>query len=265
MTISERRVMFARLIDAVFVKKGTGSGADRAHICLRGEAPLQLPTRGDKRVFPMRFDPNECRHPTSAHLRVRHPPQWSERRLKRELVAFLGDRNAFPSYAEFALAGQLRLWDQLRRRRGAASWAQELRLTYRAQHHRAPVDWTEEQVRDALAPFVAGRPGWPSWADFRGARLTTLRRAVNEHGGATRWAAEFDLALSDKKKSPRPKWTDERINQSLAAFVGEDGRWPSSREFKAAGLSGLYQAMQRGNGIRAWARRASAADQERTA
>jgi hypothetical protein len=114
-----------------------------------------------------------------------------------------------------------------------------------------------------LAPFVGDRGDWPSWADFRAARLTTLRRAVNEHGGATRWAAEFGLVVSGKRESPRPKWTDERIERVLLDFIGEQGGWPSRGGFESAGLSGLYQSMQRGKGVRACARRVSAKQPKR--
>jgi DNA invertase Pin-like site-specific DNA recombinase len=48
----EQRQLLASVIDAVFIFPGRGPASERVHICFRGEAPADMPTRGRRPTSP---------------------------------------------------------------------------------------------------------------------------------------------------------------------------------------------------------------------
>jgi hypothetical protein len=57
--------------------------------------------------------------------------------------------------------------------------------------------------------------------------------------------------------APR-RWTPDTITTELQALTAELGRFPTSSEFTARGLSGLYRAIRR-DGVDVWKERIAAA------
>ena len=57
-----------------------------------------------------------------------------------------------------------------------------------------PRKWSDETIRRELTSFVAGRPTWPSRAEFEAAGLGPLYLAMSRAGGVRRWRAELGLA-----------------------------------------------------------------------
>lgn len=54
-------------------------------------------------------------------------------------------------------------------------------------------------------------------------------------------------------RGPKQRWTEERIRSELTVFARELGRWPSHRDFVAAGRMPLYVAASKAGGIGRWA------------
>jgi hypothetical protein len=74
-----------------------------------------------------------------------------------------------------------------------------------------------------------------------------MRRALVRFGGMERWADGFDLPVGTFR-GPHPAWTEERIEASVRALIGDRVEWPRRREFNAAGLGGCYAAISRTGG-----------------
>jgi hypothetical protein len=112
--------------------------------------------------------------------------------------------------------------------------------------------WSEERVRTSLKRFLAGKPQWPTQREFREAGCGKLRVAVNEHGGAERWAREFELPWPPPRQSQR-HWTDQRIEAALRELVASRTTWPTRQECQDSGHDRLYAAAEKYRGHDYWA------------
>lgn len=244
-TVEERRDTIEKYIDCIFVVRGPESVTTRAHVCVRGTAPLDIPRRG------MPVGKIRAFRPKKSDGSRPLPPMrtWSERRIERELVDFLGDRQEWPRYVEFSRAGRSRLHLQMMLVGGPYYWAHRLGLAI----ERRAVRWNQVRVRGALVPFLRRRKVWPSRSDFEVAGLASLHRAISHHGGVSFWAEEFDLPVQRKC---RVYWTPERIQDALTSFVAGRETYPRPPDFFAAELRPLYTAICRNGGHRLWACRA---------
>jgi DNA invertase Pin-like site-specific DNA recombinase len=187
LSIERRREVIEEFVDCVFVIAGREPAIDRAHVCRRGCAPIDVPRRGVPVGEIRRFAPGAG----TRSARLRPPTRWSERRIERELLAWRGEAEGWPAYIEFLLAGRSRLYLQVLGWGGPHYWAKRLGW------HTPPrtVTWSEERIRGALRPLLAGREEWPSAAEFGAGGLSAVRRAVVRHGGIGLWAKEFGLPL----------------------------------------------------------------------
>jgi hypothetical protein len=176
---------------------------------------------------------------------------WTEDRIRRELEAFLPGRDSWPSYPEFRAAGRRGLWQAIARRGGPARFAEEYGLAYSPGRRPVP---TDAEVRARLRAVLRGSDValWPSreWLAEHGG--VTLVNAMIRTGGATRWAHEFGVPLQRPRLSP---WTPEAIARALEPLLAGRRTWPSRREFEAAGLGSLYDAITRSQGHRTAAAR----------
>ncbi len=172
---------------------------------------------------------------------------WPEKKTEKELKTFLAGRSTWPSYLEFADAGRARLHAQVLAWGGPHYWGAKLGVAVGSRE----VSWNETRLRDALAPLLAGREDWPELAEFRAAGMYRVYRAVTQHGGLEHWADEFGV----KYKAQRKKWSKERIEPLLIAFVGDRETFPTMDEFEAAGERRLYSAVRTHGGVPYWARR----------
>ncbi len=255
MSVDERRHEIAKVIDCVFVRKGGFQPvAPRCFICLRGEAPPGLPTgRGSGPPLPLvPFDPRDCPHATNPRLRKTRRPRWPAARVRRELVAFVGERRTIPTFEQFQEAGQAELFEQVRRRGGMQRWARQIGVPY-CIHTPVRRRWSEERIRAELSEFLTGWTTWPTRRQFKEAGRSTLRSALDEQGRSDRWRREYGLPLQPRGK--RRTWPDERLEAELLAFVRGRTVWPSRAEFKQAGLRRLHEAAYVHGGHNYWATR----------
>jgi DNA invertase Pin-like site-specific DNA recombinase len=243
MSFEQRRAAIGEVIDCVFVFPGSCQPIEsRLYVCLRGRGPTALPQDNPRQRIDLRpFDPSAC--PPSPTRRG--GLDWPEGQVREELAQFLAGRDRWPCFREFQAAGRTTLWEQAERHGGERHWA--LRMSV---HYDAPSTetgrWSEQRVRAELQTYVRGKTEWPSWREFSADGLEKLRRAVNWHGGAGRWASEFGLQFAPRR-CQRKRWTDAHITDALIRFVGTRRDWPPRSEFQAAGLDRLYEVINRLN------------------
>jgi hypothetical protein len=180
---------------------------------------------------------------------------WDEERVDAALCGFLAARAEWPSYREFARAGEKSLRDAVTRLGGAELWARRVGIEYRRRPPGYAPRWTEERIRRELAEFVGDGSRWPSSREFEEAGRGALRRAVTRTGGAQRWAGELGIATGDRRTGSRRRWTPEEIELAVRPLVRRLQRWPTKAEFATAGLSSALTAMYRFEGIDEWRRR----------
>jgi DNA invertase Pin-like site-specific DNA recombinase len=251
LSVTERREALGGVIECAFVDRGRKRPEERIAICLRGEAPIDLPGRGRSSEL-RRFDPTDCRGRSPVTL-TSEEPRWPVSRVRRQLEGFVGRRDRFPTCEEFQRAGLSLLFRQVQIRGGERWWARQLGIDRLPND--ANSDWSAERIRHELAPFLKGRTQWPTAKEFRVAGYGRLRLAIAGAGGAERWAREFGLPMPARSCGSRHVWTDDRIEEVLCDFLGGRTRWPGDRAFRAAGLNGLTNAMLRSGGRAYWARR----------
>lgn len=102
---------------------------------------------------------------------------------------------------------------------------------------------------------MAGRKQWPSREQFERDGQKLLRDAVNRTGGPDRWATEFGLPRPNRLSGIRRGWTPELVETELKKLIGGGRRWPSRREFQAAGLSSMLSSIYTHEGPEYWAQR----------
>jgi hypothetical protein len=251
-SVVQRRAAMAEVIDCAFVAQGRHDFRERVWVCLRGEAPPDL--SGPGLHSPVRpFRPEDCsgRSP----VRLREPRRlWSERKMRQELARFASRRDYFPTCEEFQLAGLLALFEQVKLQGGPRRWARELGIDH-LPIERNTAGWDAERVRMELTRFLAGKDHWPTVTEFEEADQGRLRRALAVFGGAAYWSAAFGLGRPIGLRQAFQHWTPERIEDALMGFLNGRTRWPRDKDFTAAGLGGLHNAMRRNGGKRGWAKR----------
>ncbi len=235
MSIAERRDAIAEVIDAVFISRGWQAPIkERAFVVLRGRAPLDLPNMHQPklpRADP--FDPADFPPPPQ----LRPTPDWSLPKLDRELGPFLEGRDRWPSFAEFQAAGRALLWEHVQRHGGSLRWAARREIPF-VVPDRAGGVWTDDLVRARLVTFLEGKSEWPTYREFRAAGHAQLRIGVTATGGPVRWAEEMGVKLPPSRIT-HMKWSYARILEEVKKLAAGQNRWPSHRQFRAAGLGGL--------------------------
>ena len=247
--IPERRELLAELIDAAFV--GRGSGSERVLAYGRGRGPRELPAVRPKRFAELHpLQPESCGPP----LRLVRGRRWSEARLREELASFFDGSERWIPFVEFQQAGRALLYREVERSGGPRRWAPRLGVRYEPPRP-ALAKWTAERIRSELETLLRGREYWPTERELRVAGAGQVSKAITRFGGREQWAAEFGVALRPTQRRARPGWTEARIEAALAEFLHGRTHWPPRKEFTAAGLQGLYQAIGAGRERQRWARR----------
>lgn len=80
------------------------------------------------------------------------------------------------------------------------------------------------------------------------------KRIVRRLRRGSRTAYAFARGSDDRRGRPR-SWTPERIQAELEAFCAGRSEWPSVAEFRTAGQTALYLAVNRYGGVDFWAER----------
>jgi hypothetical protein len=179
----------------------------------------------------------------------------TEDRVREELRRFLNGRTEWPGYRDFQRAGHKVLRDNVTRHGGARRWAKEMGVRYVERRPGYAPIWTEGRIRGDLRDYLAGHEQWPAREQFELDGRTALRNAVNRTRGADRWAEAFGLPRMDRRRGIRRGWTDEATYEQLGLLIGDTARWPSRREFEAAGLYSMLTTIYRHDGPDFWASR----------
>lgn len=198
---------------------------------------------------------------------------WDEDAIREALAEFLRGKTRWPTYDEFIAGGLKGLRDVLPRFGGPERWAREMELEEGPRPWGGVRRWTDAAIRAALTQLFAGRSVWPTNREFRRAGLGGLYEKLVEEGSVERWAVELGVSpprlrvrsvrerAAPKPHSPRSGawrrrlWTDERIADELAEFLGARTEWPAYSEFVAADRTRLYKAVLNHGGTHEWARR----------
>jgi hypothetical protein len=182
--VERRRARMAALLDCVFVWR-RGSAAERFFVCARGDAPPELPCRGNRELAIEPFDPGalEPVRPLDSG------PSWPREQVRAAFDEFLLERDdtRWPSDEEFVYAGRGPLLRQLEGGGDLSAWAS---ASTHLPRRRAP--WTEPRIRATLDRFLAGRSTWPTRPEFRQAGLDGLYMVLGRRGRRA-WAQDYGL------------------------------------------------------------------------
>jgi hypothetical protein len=241
MSVNERRNAIAAVLDCVFVSQRLHRRQpfeERVHVYLRGRGPG--PVTYEKGGQTIAFNPASL--PAGVTLR---PPKGEvdTQALRQELETFLHGRTFWPPFRHFQAHGRAELYSRVRRTGGVRRWAADLGLECRPPNFITGT-WSEERIRAELRPFLEGRAEWPSGREFSAAGLHALREALRWYGGADRWAREMGVTLPWPRKTVR-RWSYEEMREKVRAVAGDQGLWPTRKQFAEAGLGSLDYATQR--------------------
>ena len=121
---------------------------------------------------------------------------WDDARIEAELRRFLGDRDDWPTTAEFERAGLDSLRSAIYRHGGGTRrWARRLGVR-RPRHGRSLPRgrfWTDERIESELCEFTAAEQSWPGWLAFDRGGRAPLYRAASLYGGIPRWRRRLGL------------------------------------------------------------------------
>jgi hypothetical protein len=182
---------------------------------------------------------------------------WTLERLRQELESFLGDRDEWPTVAEFRAAGNTALYDAVLRHGGAEHWARQLGVSHRPQRgggreRSGPYKWTPERLEEELDDFLGDRDDWPIVAEFRAAGREALYDAVLQHGGARMWAAR--LGVSPPTGPGRQPYPLHQALEDARAVIEAEGHLPNQRRLSELGHGRLGTTVARAGGAEAFCR-----------
>lgn len=232
--LEQRRALMCELIDCAFVARRE-AGQARIFVCARGDAPVDLCQRGNRRPSLQPFHPEGIPQVQPA-LRT---TTWRKKRIATELADFLAlwNEDRWPSDEEFVFAGRGPLLRQINQTGGPVRWGGA------ALRPRRRSEWTDARIRAALDVILAGRTHWPTSAEFKALGLSGLY-SVLERRGRRKWAEDYGLQYR-KTGGAGERWTEASVREALTRLCAGRDTYPSDRDFAAAGLGGLYTTMAR--------------------
>jgi hypothetical protein len=179
---------------------------------------------------------------------------WSDERIRSELAAFLAGRREWPTYADFKAAGHANLRIAVTAFGGPERWAGEMGVELSARRRGREYQWTYPRMRRELARLTEGRTDWPRQAEFKAAGLLGLYRITGRRHLRQRLARELGLTPPVERKPRTPSWTDEEIRSALDDFLKGRANWPTTTEFRRAGLGSLIRRITSCGQRDRWAR-----------
>jgi hypothetical protein len=193
------------------------------------------------------------------------PPQrkparywWTPALIRSELAKLMKGRTEWPYRKDFEMADCCDLYEAIRTRRLRQALASEYGFDVPPDSKRyatyAPRRWTDEAIVAALDEMLAGRDAWPTWREMKEAGYLGLAHVLNDTGTRAQWADRYGVHRQSLPPPPY-RWTDEAIAAALDEMLAGRGDWPTWREMRAAGHSGLMQHLNRKGTRAAWARK----------
>ena len=235
--VPERRRLMAELIDCAFASK-RGEEHPRIFACARGDAPVDLPQRGNRRDALHPFHPYSGRRAEPVTR-----PTWTDQQITTVLASFLVEwhETRWPTDEELVFAGYGPLMREINQTGGPTRWGAtgSLRPKRRA-------TWTDARIRATLDEILPGRTWWPTRSDFTALGLEGLY-SVLDRRGRREWAEEYGLRYRNTGGAAK-RWTAPRVYEELESLCAGRAAYPSADEFTRAGLAGLYGAILRRHG-----------------
>lgn len=202
---------------------------------------------------------NAQRHQTvvrwAAHFGVKPPvahrvmTDWSEQRVRTELTAATSGLDRWPTTRQFIATGHGELRKAVLYFGGAQRWAEEMGLAMVFHQRNNETAWTETTMRDAVRELAAGQDEWPTRKQFKAAGLDSLYNSIAKMGARRQLADSLELFLpAGPRYRPATRWTEQAIKTELDALLTGRDWYPTSDEFRAAGLGGLFQRLRRRSG-----------------
>src|SRR5919107_1477125 len=135
--------------------------------------------------------------------------------MRHQLAAFTGETTHWPSQREFVAAGHARLSRAIRDQGARPRLAADLGLGPPREYVMGRRRWTDEGIEGALDGLLEGRDRWPSWTDFREARLEGLYALLQETRTRDAWIERYGVLPPTRKPPPKTRWTEEAISTEL--------------------------------------------------
>ena len=243
MGLEDKRRLIASTIDCVFVFRGRAR--DRLWAIPKGCQPADLPTRAPVSMpSPQSFVGEGVGRARPAA----GTQDWTRRKVITALRPLLDGRSEWPRFAEFQAAGLGLAHANARRHATVRKWCELFGVAVPVKFRPMPL-WSSGRVRRELTVALQGWNTWPTMREFRAMGQGELRKAVQLHGGAHRWAQEFGLPLSRQQATNRMRWSVEQMENAVRELAAGQSHWPPCKQFEAAGLTGLYETINRA-GIR---------------
>jgi DNA invertase Pin-like site-specific DNA recombinase len=112
-----------------------------------------------------------------------------------------------------------------------------------------PKTWSAARIERELLAWRGEDVAWPNYLQFLLAGRARLHLQVMNWGGPYYWARRLGWGTPPRISTWSPEW----IRGALQPILAGRDEWPSTAEFKAAGMTVLEQAVIHHGGTPAWA------------
>lgn len=240
MDIPARRKLLEAHVGCAFVFPARTT--DRIWAIPAGEEPQGLPRRNARLMSPLRSFQPRADHARA--LPAAGSLDWSQAKVTRRLGPFMRGREEWPRFQELQLAGLGLAYANARRHHTLAWWADHFEVEAPLLYRPMPL-WTYERLDGVLREALAAHEGWPSQREFARMGLGEARKAVQIHGGAHHWAGRLGLAMDKRQRSNRMRWSRKEMLEAVREISTGEQHFPACKDFKAAGMNGLYATICR--------------------
>lgn len=177
---------------------------------------------------------------------------YSPRGLQLQLENFLACEDDWPAYRHWVTRGAKKLYERALKWGSSDQWAEHLGLAVISRSERADRERRHRVDTQLRRLFRTHRWEYmPSRSTLRVVGGRQFTRELVDSGGINYWSAQLHVPI----RSTGVVRVQQRTEYELRKFLGQRTQWPSRREFEAAGLASLLQAIYRREGTVWWAKR----------
>jgi hypothetical protein len=170
---------------------------------------------------------------------------WTDDKVRAALSAALEGKTVWPTWKEFKDADYESLRRAVAANGGPERWAKEMGVHLPAKRRGVNRPWTYARRKAEIASLAGPDNHWPTQVQFRAAGLEGLHQIIIKRGMRGRIIADLGLTARAVRKQRTRHWTPEKIRAELDRFLDGRDRWPTAKEFAAAGLGGLRTHMSK--------------------